>query len=149
MKTTKTIKERLIKISRNEKIYLGIKMLPLIMILICAVITKLIPKGPVHLLLYFLFFPVSSVFSSTIKAIKRKDEKIIQQNKLINVILSDGSTVADYFLFLLFCPLTMGMLVIYGDMPFWIFPLILFVITFCSFKLGEIISGHFKDKLFK
>ena len=150
MKTTKTIKERLIKISRNEKIGFTITIIPWIMLFIWGLIAAQIPMIlPLRVLLCILLFSIPMSFNTSIKLIRKKDEKIIRQNKLINVLLSDRLTVSSYFVNILFNPLLAGMIIINDNIPVWLILLIVIVVSFCSFKLGQIISKHFEQKLSK
>lgn len=144
--TTK-LKERIVALSRNEKarkvfnIYLFIA---LVVIIVSFFITELDIIARIIAAIALLGIYISFA----LQAIKKQTDEVINDNKLIYIILSDIDAVEHYILFLVNIPI---LIIVFSFIELNVITGILyFVIALISIsKFSKVISRYFKNKLSK
>lgn len=163
MKTTK-LKERLIIASRSEKTKKNIKILIIISIVLVLSMTFLygIIMGIYDLLPAWLllgipiaWIPTSLlVLNEILKRFRATKEEVLNNNKLINIIMSDINVVSAMINTYLYGPLVFIISIllfpIIETILYFLLVFVLFVImTVGNIKASEMISEYFKKRLSK
>ena len=99
----------------------------------------------VSLIMFAMIIYFFSTIYSALDVIRRCDDRIIKDNRLLYIVLSSKRAVGDYLIFFVILPLIL-VLDMFIEFNFLIVFILIFLISCFLIKSADMITNHFRKK---
>ena len=100
----------------------------------------------VSLIMFAMIIYFFSTIYSALDVIRRCDDRIIKDNRLLYIVLSSKRAVGDYLIFFVILPLIL-VLDMFIEFNFLIVFILIFLISCFLIKSADMITNHFRKKI--
>ena len=143
---TKKLRNWFIKNKRKkafDNLYLIWFITTLIVIIVSHWMNSLKPVG---LVMFIITIYVFSTIYSVLDAIRKCDDKVIEDNRILYITLSDKRAVGDYIIFFVILPFIL-ILDLFMEFNFLTTFILIFLLSCFLIKSMDVITNHFRKKI--